>query len=85
MAEEQFGVVTHFFGKIGVAAVRVTAGEITVGDTIRIKGHTTDLTQIIDSIQVEHGSVPSARAGDEVGIKVVEAAREHDAVYKVVG
>ena len=84
MAEEQVGVVTHFFGKIGVAAVRITAGEIKVGDTIHIKGHTTDVTQIIDSIQMEHGSVPSARTGDEVGIKVAEIFREHDAVYKIV-
>ena len=84
MAEEQVGVVTHFFGKIGVAAVRVTDGEIKVGDTIHIKGHTTDVTQIIDSIQMEHGSVTSARTGDEVGIKVAEIVREHDAVYKVI-
>jgi putative protease len=55
-----------------------------VGDTIHIKGHTTDVTQTIDSIQVEHASVPTARPGDEVGIKVVEIVREHDAVYKVV-
>lgn len=84
MAEEQIGVVTHFFGKIGVAAVRVTDGEITVGDTIHIKGHTTDFTQTVNSIEVEHGSVPRARAGDEVGIKVSEIAREHDAVFKLV-
>ena len=84
MAEEQVGVVTHFFGKIGVAAVRITAGEIKVGDTIHIKGHTTDVTQTIDSIQMEHGSVPAARPGDEVGIKVAEIVREHDAVYKLV-
>lgn len=83
MAEEQVGVVTRSFCKIGVAAVRMTAGEIKVGDTIRIKGHTTDFMQTVASIQVEHGSVPSARAGDEVGIKVAEAAREHDTVYKL--
>jgi putative protease len=84
MAEDQVGAVIHFFGKIGVAAVRITAGEIKVGDTIHIKGHSTDFTQIIDSIQMEHGSVPSARRGDEVGIKVAEIVREHDAVYKLV-
>jgi putative protease len=84
MAEDQVGAVIHFFGKIGVAAVRITAGEIKVGDTIHIKGHSTDFTQIIDSIQMEHGSVPSARRGDEVGIKVAEIVREHDSVYKLV-
>ena len=84
MAEQRIGVVTHFFDKIHVAAVRVTDGEMMVGDTIHIKGHTTDVTQTIDSIQVEHASVPTARSGDEVGIKVAEIVREHDAVYKVV-
>jgi translation elongation factor EF-1alpha len=84
MAEQRIGVVTHFFDKIHVAAVRLTDGEMKVGDTIHIKGHTTDFTQTIDSIQVEHASVPTARPGDEVGIKVAEFAREHDAVYKVV-
>jgi putative protease len=84
MAEQRIGVVTHFFDKIHVAAVRVTDGEMKVGDTIHIKGHTTDVTQTIDSIQVEHASVPTARPGDEVGIKVAEIVREHDAVYKVV-
>jgi translation elongation factor EF-1alpha len=84
MAEDQVGVVIHFFGKIGVAAVRITAGEIKVGDTIHIKGHTTDVTQTIDSIQMEHGSVTIARPGDEVGIKVAEIVREHDAVYTIV-
>jgi len=84
MAEEQVGVVTHFFGKIGVAAVRVTDGEINVGDTIHIKGHTSDFTQTIDSIQMEHTSVTTARPGAEVGIKVAEYVREHDSVYKIV-
>jgi putative protease len=84
MAEERVGVVIHFFDKIHVAAVRVTDGEINVGDTIHIKGHTTDVTQTIDSIQMEHASVTAARPGDDVGIKVAEIVREHDAVYKVV-
>ena len=84
MAEEQVGVVTHFFGKIGVAAVCVTDGEINVGDTIHIKGHTSDFTQTIDSIQMEHTSVTTAGPGDEVGIKVAEYVREHDSVYKIV-
>lgn len=84
MAEQRIGVVTHFFDKIHVAAVRVTDGEMKVGDTIHIKGHTTDVTLTIDSIQVEHASVPTARPGDEVGIKVAEIVREHDAVYKIV-
>ncbi len=83
MAETKVGVVTHYFGKIGVAAIRITDGELAVGDTIRIKGHTSDFTQRVDSMQVEHASVAAARVDDEVGLKVAAVAREHDAVYKV--
>jgi putative protease len=61
----------------------MTQGTLTVGDTIRIKGHTTDFTQMVDSIQVEHQSVQTAKAGDSIGIKVKEPVRDHDVVYKV--
>ena len=83
MAEAKIGVVTHYFGKIGVAAVEITDGELRVGDTIHVKGHTSDFTQSIDSMQIEHGSVDVARAGESVGLTVAEHAREHDEVFKV--
>lgn len=83
MAEEKIGTITHYFGKIGVATVKITDGELDVGDTIHVKGHTSDFTQTVDSMQVEHESVAVARAGDEVGLKTAEYVREHDAVYKV--
>jgi putative protease len=84
MAEQKIGIVTHYFGKIGVAALKITEGELEVGDTIRIKGHTSDFTQTVQSMQVEHESVEIARKGDEVGLKTAEYVREHDAVYKVL-
>jgi putative protease len=83
MAEQKIGVVTHYFGKIGVAALEVTEGELRVGDTIRVKGHTSDFTQTVESMQVEHEAVEVARKGDEVGLKTAEYVREHDSVYKV--
>jgi len=83
MPEQKIGVITHYFGNIGVAALEITDGELHVGDTIHIKGHTSDFTQTIDSMQVEHDSVEIARPGDSVGIKVTEHAREHDEVFKV--
>ena len=83
MAEQKIGVVTHYFGKIGVAALKITDGELRVGDTIRFKGHTSDFTQAVDSMQVEHESVEVARKGDEIGLKTAEYVRENDAVYKV--
>ena len=83
MAEQKIGRVTHYWAKIGVAGIEITAGEIHVGDTIRFKGHTTDFTQRLDSMQVEHDAVTVARAGDSVGLKVADHVRDHDEVYKV--
>ncbi|MEE9279834.1 MAG: translation elongation factor-like protein [Myxococcota bacterium] len=84
MAEQKVGEVSHYFGGISVAALELS-GELRVGDTIHIKGHTSDFVQTVDSMQIEHDSVESAGAGDSVGIKVAEHARQHDEVFKVTG
>ncbi len=83
MGEEVIGQVTDYFGKVGVAAVQVTAGILSVGDTVHIKGHTTDLTQTVDSMQLEHQGVQRAEVGQTVGIRVKERVRRGDAVLKV--
>ena len=82
--EKEVGVVRHYFGKIGVGAIEVTGDELAVGDEIHIKGHTTDLTLTIDSMQIEHERVPKVKKGDSVGIMVPEKVHEHDKVFKVV-
>jgi putative protease len=83
--EQEIGKVTHYFGKFGVAAIEITQGSLAVGETIHIKGHTTDFTQKVESMQIEHQQVARAEAGQSVGIKVVEHARPHNLVYKVAG
>jgi len=83
MGEEAIGKVMDYFGKIGVAGVQVTTGTLSVGDTIRIKGHTTDVTQVVGSIQLEHQSVQKAEAGQAIGIMVKERVRRGDGVWKV--
>lgn len=83
MADIEIGHVSHFFPKIGVAVIEVTAGSLKVGDTIRIKGHTSDTTQTVDSLQQEHLQVPEIKAGASAGLKVKEHVREGDKVYKV--
>lgn len=83
MAETEIGKVAHFFGRPMVAAVEITSGTLKKGETIRILGHTTDFTQAVESMQIEHESVEEAKAGDSVGIRVKEHAREHDRVFKV--
>jgi translation initiation factor IF-2 len=84
MPEEQVGRVTHYFGKVGVAGIDVTAGEIKVGDTIHITGHTTDFNQTIDSMQIDNQDVEQATKDDSIGIKVSDRVRPHDIVYRVL-
>jgi translation elongation factor EF-1alpha len=82
MPEDKVGIVKDYFAKIGVAGIDIT-GRLKVGDTIHIKGHTTDLEQVVESIQIEHEQVEEARAGDAIGIKVSERCRHGDTVYRV--
>jgi len=83
MPETKVGVITHYFGKIGVAVVKATDGTIAVGDKIHIKGHTTDHTQIVESLQIEHSPVNQIEIGQESGMKVSARVHEHDEVFKV--
>ncbi len=82
MPEERVGVVNDYFAKIGVAGIDLE-GALRAGDTIHIKGHTTDLQQVVESIQVEHASVTEATKGAAIGIKVKDRCRGGDVVYKV--
>lgn len=83
MVEEKIGIIEHFFTNINVAAIKITAGELHVGDTIRIIGATTDFSQKVDRMEIDRNPVEIAKAGDAIGIKVTERVREHDLVYKV--
>ena len=79
--EKSIGKVSSYFSHIEVAAIDLT-GKLKVGDTIRIKGNTTDFTQEVGSMQVEHKQVKEAGKGDSVGIKVDDKVRVNDLVYK---
>ena len=81
MDEKKIGTVVGYFAKIGVAAIRITDGELKIGDRIKIKGHSSDLEETIESMQVEHKNVDTAIVGMDVGLKVKERVREHDVVY----
>jgi len=84
MAEEEVGVVVKFFSKPSVAAIDVTKGSIKKGDILMYKGHTTDFTEEVASIEIDNQSVDEAKVGDMIGIQVKERVREKDKVYKVV-
>src|SRR5881296_3207292 len=81
---KKVGEVFHFYGKIGVAAIRLTDDGIAIGDTIQIQGPSTNLEQTVETLQIEHADVSRASPGQEVGMKVRDRVREKDFVYKLV-
>ena len=82
MAKELVGKVTHYFGKLGVAVVDLTA-PLKVGDKISIESEAHQFEQTVDSIQVEHASIQEASAGQSVGLKVKEKDHPGNRVFKV--
>lgn len=82
MGERFIGKVRDYFRKVEVVTLELE-GLIKVGDTILIKGHTTDITHPVESLQIDHEPVEEAGPGDFVGIKVAERARSGDDVYVV--
>jgi GTPase len=77
----EVGHVTHFFTRISVAVVELSA-TLAVGDTILIKGPTTDFEQVVGSMQIEHENIERAEAGQSIGLKTEQRVREEDMVYK---
>jgi translation elongation factor EF-1alpha len=83
MDEVKTGEVVKFFAKPSVAAILITGDSLKIGDTIRIKGHTTDFTHTVESMQIDNQPVTEAKTGDDVGIKIPERARPGDVVFKI--
>jgi translation elongation factor EF-1alpha len=81
--EEKTGVVTDYLNRIGVAVVRLTSGDLHVGDRVRIAGRTSELTQTVESLQAEHRALEQALRGSEVALKAREPVHRHDDVFVV--
>ena len=84
MSEEEIieiGRITHFFSKINVAVIELKA-PLKVGDTIVVKGPTTDFQQVVESMQIENKNVQTGEAGQSIGLKVIQRVRETDVVYR---
>ena len=81
---EEIGIVTHYFSHVEAAVIKLTKSSLSLGDTIVIKGHTTEFKEKIDSMQLDHAPIANASIGQEVGLKVKSRVREHDVVYKVL-
>ena len=82
MPEEAVGKVSDFFARPVVAGIDMI-GNLKLGDTIHIAGHTTDIEMVIESMQINNVNVTEAKPGDSVGIKVPDRVRRGDTVYKV--
>jgi len=80
--KEIIGKVTHYFARIGVAVLELN-GDLKVGDSIYIMGHTTDCEQTVGSLEIDHQKVQSVGPGDEVAMKVARKVRAGDMVYKI--
>jgi len=79
--EKIIGVVTHYFPKVRAAVVKLKTA-LAMGDTVKIKGHTTDFTQTVTSLQIDRQDITSAKKGQEIGLLVDSRVRQHDLVYK---
>jgi U32 family peptidase len=77
----EIGHITHFFSKINVAVIELTL-PLSVGDGILIKGPLTDFDQTVDSMQIDRKDIQKAEGGQSAGLKVTQAVKEKDVVYK---
>jgi putative protease len=84
MAEIKIGEVMKYFSKPSVAAVKLVAGDLIIGDSLKFSGHTTDFTDVINSMEVDNKAVQKAVAGESIGLKVSNRVREGDEVFKII-
>jgi translation elongation factor EF-Tu-like GTPase len=80
---ERIGVVTHYYSHLSVATLRLESATVRVGDVIHIRGHTTDFSQRVESLEVDHAQVAEVGPSDDFGLKLAGHVREHDIVYKI--
>jgi len=85
MDEQEIGYVSNYYKNISVAAIELTNGSVSVGDTLHFLGNTTDFELTVDSMQIEHESVTEAKKGDGIGLKIPAKVRRKDKVYKIAG
>lgn len=82
MQEKEIGKITHYYSHLSVGIIELS-DVLKVGESIHVKGHSSDFTQNVDSMQIEHTTVSEAKTGDSVGIKVLQKVHPHDKVFKV--
>ena len=75
--------MTHYYPHVDACVVLIESGELKIGDTVHVRGHTTDFYQRVDRIELDHQSVSAARVGQSVGIHVSQRVRAHDVVHRL--
>lgn len=85
MTEQRIGEVVKYFAKPSVAAIRIDDDDLSVGDKIKFSGHTTEFTDVVESMEVNNKAVSKAVPGDLIGLKVSDRVRPGDEVFKVTG
>ena len=83
MKENYIGKVSNYFSNISVAAFEIESGKLKVGDSVHIKGNTTDFTDSVESIQMEHQVIWTSKNGDDIGIKVSQNVRSGDKIFVI--
>jgi putative protease len=83
MQEQEIGKIAHYYGNISVGIIELS-DTLKIGETIHIKGHSSDFTQGVDSMQIEHTTVSEAKTGDSVGIKITQKVHPGDRVFRVI-
>jgi hypothetical protein len=83
--EERIGSVLRYFEKNSIAALKLDFGDLSLGDTVRIKGPATDITQKVEYMEFDHKPVEKALRGQFTGIKLSQPAKPFDLVYKLKG
>ena len=83
MKENYIGKVSNYFSNISVASFEIESGKLKVGDSVHIKGNTTDFTDSVESIQMEHQEIETAKKGDDIGIKVSQKVRSGDKIFVI--
>ncbi len=80
---EKIGEVTHYFPHVKAAAVKLLKDGLKVGDSVYIKGHTTDFKESVNSIQLDRVPIQEGRKGQEIGLSVKSRVRRGDSVYRI--
>ncbi len=83
MSGKLIGEVTHFYNRIGVAVIDLSSS-VQLGDRVHFLGRSTDFSQQVQSMQIEHESISEAGKGQEIAMKVERRVRSHDKVYKLI-